>query len=477
MSSTSEPAIKSYFFGKGYRDLWTTIVDSWRRNLASARDHFSKVQAHIRTDEKHWAIIWGAAGVSVVIFGTAVFLIASAVHVVVLATFFLLIYIGFTLVYLTERGYLAWKRFFTVCPHCHGKNPLPEYFCPSCGAVHHRLIPSSYGILRHTCKCGHKLPATFFMKRGELTARCPESDCHQLLDRLHVESRKAFVPMFGGPAVGKSAYLFSAVQAFIDQRAPALGFTASFLDAGTGDEYRRIQEGLAQGRAPDKTLASLPRALNLQLDRKQGSPWLLYLYDPAGEAFGETEGLVLHKYQEYLSGLVFLIDPFSIPAVANEYRDRLSAVEVGLNPSRLPIEDALSRIVISLEEHFGLKKTARVKAPIAVVIHKVDAFDLEQRIGAAAVAERVRSSPTPLAVDQACNDLLRGQLIAWDQGDFVQQLESRFERVRYFSCSSLGRIPDSSRRRFEPRRVLEPLMWVLESTNAAFVEKQPKAAA
>ncbi len=477
MSSTPEPAIKSYFFDKGYRDLWATIVDSWRRNLASAKDHFSKVETHMRTDEKHWAIIWGAAGVSVLVFGTAVFLVASAVHVVVLATFFLLIYVGFSLVYLTERGYLAWKQFFPVCPYCHSKNPLPEYYCPACGEIHKRLIPSSYGILRHTCTCGQKLPATFFMKRGALTARCPDSDCHQLLDRLHVESRKAFVPIFGGPAVGKSAFLFSALQAFIDRQVPALGLTPSFLDAKTGDEYRRIQEGLAQGRTPTKTLATLPKALNLKLDRKQRSPWLLYLYDPAGEAFGETEGLLLHKYQEYLSGLVFLVDPFSIPAVTDEYHDRLPAVESGLKPSRLPIEDALSRIVISLEEHFGLKKTARVKVPMAVVIHKVDAFDLEQRIGESAVANRMRSSPTALDAADARNQLLRSQLIAWDQGDFVQQLEGRFERVQYFSCSSLGRIPDHSRRRFEPRRVLGPLMWILESTDSAFIEKRPRAAA
>ncbi len=477
MNSISEPAIKSYFFDKGYRDLRATIADSWRRNLASAKDHFDKVGAHLRTDDNHLAIVWGAAGVSVVIFGTAIFLVASAVHVAVLATFFLLIYIGFTLVYLTERGYLTWKRFFTVCPHCHGKNPLPEYFCPGCGVVHQRLIPSSYGILHHTCNCGHKLPATFFMKRGELASRCPEPHCHQLLDRRHVESRKAFVPIFGGPAVGKSAYLYSAVQAFIDQRAPALGLTASFLDPKTGSEYRRIQEGLARGRTPTKTLDKLPKALNLELDRAGKSPWLLYLYDPAGEAFGETEGLVLHKYQEYLSGLVFLVDPFSIPMVAGEYHDRLPAVESGLKPSRMPIEDALSRILISLEEHFGLKKTGRVKVPMAVVIHKVDAFDLEQRIGEAAVVQRLRSSLTPLDAGEVRDQLLRGQLIAWDQGDFVQQVESRFERVRYFSCSSLGRIPDLSHSRFEPRRVLEPLTWILESTNATFVEKRPRAAA
>jgi hypothetical protein len=475
MSTASEPAIKSYFFGKGYTDLGATIADSWRRNLASAGEHFSKASRHFGADEKSQALIYGTAAISVVLFGTAVFLLASAVHVVVLLTFFLLIYVGFTVVYLAERGYLGCRRFFAVCPECHSKNPLPEYYCPQCGEIHRRLIPSSYGILFHVCRCGTKLPATFFMKRGELTSRCP--DCEQVLDRLHLESRKAFVPIVGGPAVGKSAYLFAAVQQLIDQQAPRLGFMPSFLEAGTASEFERVQQGLAQGRPPAKTLATLPRALNLKLERSNGSPWLLYFYNPAGEAFAETEGLLLHKYQEYLSGIIFLIDPFSIPAVVAEYRDRLPAVESALAPSRLPIEDALSRILISLEQHFGLAKTACVKVPTAIVVNKLDAFDLEQRIGEPAVSARIKSSTGSANEVQVRDQLVRQQLIAWDQGDFVQQLENRFTRVRYFTCSSLGRMPDKSGRSFSPLRVLEPLMWILESGSSAFVVSQARAAA
>ena len=130
--------------------------------------------------------------------------------------------------------------------------------------------------------------------------------------------------------------------------------------------------------------ASNDRAFNLQLQKSGQSPRVLYLYDPAGEAFNETEGMVLHRYQEYLSGLVFLIDPFTIPEVRAEYSDRLPAVENALSPSKLPVEDALSRILISLEENFGLARGAQLKVPLAVVLNKVDAFDLERRIGESA---------------------------------------------------------------------------------------------
>jgi hypothetical protein len=478
-TATPEPAIKSYFFGKGYADLRSTIIESWERNLASAQSEFAQAGALWPGDypAKGFAILRGTAGIAVVLFGTAVFLLFSMVHITVLLTFFLLIYIGFSLVYLSERAYLALKQFFTVCPACHSKRPLPDYFCPKCGAVHlhRRLIPSSYGILHRTCQCGQSLPTTFFLKRGELPSKCP--DCNEMLEAGHTEARKAFLPVFGGPSVGKSAFLFSAVRQIVEEEAPRLGLQTSFLESRTESDFQRICQQLSEGRPPDKTLSALPRAFNLKLQKSGQSPRVLYLYDPAGEAFNEIEGMVLHRYQEYLSGLVFLIDPFTIPAVRAEYSDRMAAVESALNPSRLPVEDALSRILISLEENFGLTRGAQLKAPLAVVLNKVDAFDLEQRIGEPAVQARVKSSSTPLDPETARNQLLREQLIRWDLGGLVQQLETRCARIRYFTCSSLGHMPDASGRAFEARGVLEPVMWILSAADAAFAANRPRKAA
>lgn len=449
MSATAEPALRSYFFWKGYQDLRATIVESWKLNLASARDHFKSAEQYVPREgvEKGLAAFFGAAGASVVLFGTAVFVIASIIHIVVLFTFFLLIYVAFSLIHLAERAYLLGKRFFTVCPACHSKTPLPVYFCPRCSAAHRRLIPSSYGILKRTCTCGETLPATFFLNRDDLRASCP--DCGHLLQQGHFLSKKAFVPVLGGPSVGKSAFLFSAVHQFLTQVAPRRGLSTGFVDTRTEKEYARVCEALNQGRPPDKTLATLPHALNVELGFPQGEKSVLYLYDPAGEALAETEGLSLHKYQGYLSGIIFLIDPFAIPAVRKEYSTKLGAVENALKPSSLPVEDALSRLIIGLETHFGLGKAAKVTVPVAVVVNKADAFDLASRL-------RLGISPATVA------NRVREQLIRWDIGDVVQQLETRCSNVRYFSCSALGRMPDSDSRAFKPKGVLEPLMWVLD---------------
>ncbi len=478
MSTIQDPAIRSYFFGKGYADLRTVIADTWRRNLASAKQELTAMRSLWPRSwtGKGLALVRGAAAASVLVFGTAFFLIASVLHVAILLTFFLLVYLGFTLVYLTERAYLTWKGFFPVCPDCHSKNPLAEYFCPNpgCGAVHRRLIPSSYGILYRTCKCGQKLPATFFLQRGHLPAACP--DCKRMLGDL-IEIRKVFVPIFGGPAVGKSSFLLAVLRELAEHWAPSRGFAVRFPDSGVDSEIHRAWQNLAKGLPPAKTVTNLPRALNVQVGRSGQEGRLLYLYDPAGEAFGETEGLQLHKYQDYLSGLVFLIDPFSIPEVREIYADRLPRVEKALKPSQLPAEDAFARILIGMEEHFGLEKGARIKKPVAVVINKIDAFGLEQRIGEPAVQARLRSSPTPADPAAVRNHVVREQLVRWGLTDLVHQLETRCPQVGYFACTSLGRMPDGAVQPLEGRGVLEPLLWILETSDSMFKGERRKQAA
>jgi hypothetical protein len=443
MNTTAEPAIKSYFFGKGYHDLWAVIKESWERNLDSTKDFFSR----IKKDGEWWQnafsfIFWGGAGVSVIVFGTLFFVAVSLLHILLLSSFFLLIYIGFTIVWAIERTYLFFHGFFSVCPHCHEKTVLPEYLCDKCGKIHTKLIPNSYGILFHQCQCGQKLPATFFLNRGRLQARCSHEQCHQLLHREHVESKKIFIPILGGPSAGKTAFMFAVVRQLIEKKAAEMGFETAFIDSNTESEYKTIVDQLRKGNVPTKTVASIPKAFNLALKKNGKTKWFLYIYDPAGEAFENTENLTAHQYYEYLSGMIMIVDPFSIPAVRRDYEKELSRTWSNVNPSQLNIEDALNSVLLTLEESFGLSKTGKIKKPLAVVISKVDAFGLGGD------------------VDKK-SDLIRQQLIDWDEGGLIQQIETRFKEVQYFYSSALGRIPDSTSKDFVPSQVFEPMSWLL----------------
>jgi hypothetical protein len=475
VSAIQDPAIRSYFFGKGYRDLRAVITDTWRRNVVSAQNELNAMRNLWPGSwgAKGLALIRGAAAASVLVFGTAFFLIASVAHVIILLTFFLLVYLLFSLIYLTERAYLAWKGFFAVCPECHSKAPLAVYFCPKCNSAHRRLIPSSYGILYRTCSCGQKLPTTFFLQRGSLPASCP--DCKHMIGNL-IEVRKIFIPVFGGPAVGKTAFLAAGVRELAEQWAPPRGLAVTFPDSRTEGEIQNSWKFLAQGHPPMKTATNLPRAFTVQVGRNGQEGRLLYLYDPAGETFGETEGLILHKYQQYLSGLVFLIDPFAVPEVRDIYADRLPAVENSLKPSKLLTEDAFARILIGLEEHFGLEKGTRLKVPLAIVVNKIDAFGLEQRIGEPAVQAALRASPVPADPAAIRNQTVREQLVRWGLGHLVHQLETRCSQIGYFACTSLGRMPDGTQP-LQGRGVLDPLLWLLESSDSMFKAERRKQAA
>lgn len=465
MSKNLDPAIKSYFFGKGYRDLKKVIIDSWSSNISSAKYYFSKIGGF----GEEWKDVasfffFGGTGVSIIVFGSAVFLLLSFVHISLLIVIFSLTYIGFSVVYFSEKVYFLMKHFFSACPFCHEKHSLPEYLCPTCGVAHFRLTPNSFGILHHRCKCGDKLPCTFFLNRGELQARCPNKSCNQLLDRNHIETKRVFIPILGGASSGKSAFLFSAVRELIDNRAAMFGLTTKFIDTVTEAEYRSVEKKLLSGSAPSKTLSSVPKAFNLALKKDNKNKCLLYLYDPAGESYQNMDSLSSHRYFEYLSGMILVIDPFSIPVVRDQYKDKL-AKNVSINPSQLHSIDALDRVILTMEESFGLSHTSKLKQPLAVVLTKIDAFDLQKKIGRLAKKTDVSGPPTIMSLSVKSN-LIKAQLIDWGESGLIQRIDTRFRNVRFFSCSSLSRTSSQAGSEFKSMDVFEPLEWILKTVES-----------
>lgn len=163
-----QPAKVSYFFGKGYTDLWNTIKESWSRNIHSAGDQFSLAC------EKGCFTMGGGmnliAAISIFTFGSAITAFTTFAHIAVLFAFFAFIYIGFGLLWLIDRIYIMINKIKNACPNpdCQAPFLIPTYECPGCGEKHTNLVPSKYGILKRTCLCGTKLPTTFLNGRGQL---------------------------------------------------------------------------------------------------------------------------------------------------------------------------------------------------------------------------------------------------------------------------------------------------------------------
>lgn len=99
-----QPAKVSYFFGKGYSDLWNTIKESWSRNIHSAGDQFSLAC------EKGCFTMGGGmnliAAISIFTFGSLITAFTTFAHIAVLFAFFAFIYMGFGLLWLIDRIYI-----------------------------------------------------------------------------------------------------------------------------------------------------------------------------------------------------------------------------------------------------------------------------------------------------------------------------------------------------------------------------------
>ena len=428
----AQPAIKSYFFEKGYKDLWETIRTSWRYNIESAESHFEKA-----SDAETWfgKIMYFTAGLSVVVFGTAFFIVISFLHITVLIFFFFIIYLVFTLIWAIDASYRAKNKIFTACPNpgCYKKSILPVYHCPKCNAEHDSLWPSEYGILKRTCKCGEELPTTFFNGRSKLKASCPS--CKNTIESL--EARPVVIPIIGAPSVGKTFFVFSMVYYIKELLTKKTGHKFEFMNPYNETVYNSEISTLNSGQTLRKTTENNPIALNFFLS-KNGSKMLMFFYDSAGEAFSSTQHLSQHKFYDYFHGLIFIIDPFSIPEIHGQYKNQLSA-NTSIRPSNYPLEDVYDASIINLEKNYGFKVTEKITKPVAILFSKSDAFDLQSKIGKEAVEKLLASDNTIKTKQEAMNKLCKDFLSSNGMDALLRKMEWKFPNSSYFAVSSGGR--------------------------------------
>ena len=153
--------------------------------------------------------------------------------------------------------------------------------------------------------------------------------------------------------------MFSAIHIFIEKVASRLGYETEFLDKNTESKYNKTIQEMRHGTLPAKTVNNIPKAFNLALKKENHTDWLFYVYDPAGESYTKIDYVSLQKYNEYASGMIFLIDPFSFSAVRNKYSS--NDIEKEVSPGKLSVNDTLSRLLSALEESFGYLKLLNTK--------------------------------------------------------------------------------------------------------------------
>jgi Double-GTPase 2 len=243
------------------------------------------------------------------------------------------------------------------------------YECPSCGARHRRLAPNTWGAFRHVCRCGARLPTTIPLGRFRLTAYCPHcaGRLPERIGRVRVET----LPFVGGPAAGKTTFMFLAIRA-VSRRAQAADGRVAFVEARHAQAYAGALAEFRRGGQLAKTGPELPLATMVDVELPGANRPLrriLYLYDPAGEHFTGAAQVESLRYLDHGEALLFVVDPFALPAVrralTDEENERIakSAATSDEDPS-----DTLQRVLNELRTRPDQGRQKRV----AVVLTKAD---------------------------------------------------------------------------------------------------------
>ncbi len=455
-----EPAFKQYFFRKAFYDYWEVVQKSSEKNLTVLNWVKDRGLQLFQPNKILWftwplALCYIAIVVTGTIAGALAYLFFGLVHLTIVAgTAALAITTAYTLMGI-EYLLMLKRRISLKCPNgaCHGDISLPYYICPngSCGAKHENLLPGSYGVFSRQCRCGAWLPTLFLFGRNELNGYCPS--CNKSLNSSIGVTRNIHIPIIGGRSAGKSHFL-AATMLEIHRSADLGRVSVAFPEKKYEKDYAEWKRYFASGNTVNATSLKSPDAFLVNLN-SGGDDCLLYVYDPAGELFQQTDEMRNQEYFDYVNGIIFLIDPFSLPQVEHRLQKELTAKHL-IRPSVLAPQDAYSNLLQILQQQRGVG--TRSKKRLAVVLTKTDALNISDEI------QQIAASQPPLKKDDtqtAESNAIRIWLEKNGEGNLLRGIERDFKTVSYFYCSPLGRVPDSSTTPFVPNGVLKPLGWLL----------------
>lgn len=467
-----EPAYRHYFFYKALRDYEQVLCQSWDEMNKFTVRLIETGKKCFEEDSALFTWPWGVIYFLAMAGGMALAAIVGLLFALMLGAV-LVLCAGMTLALagllrLVEYAWMSWNRIFLACPHaeCYRKMTIPIYQCPDCGSKHNHLLPGFYGLARRRCQCNASLATLFLFGRNQLPSECPH--CHRPLNEAIGLVRNLHIPLVGGPSAGKTSFLMASMsdlyQRYLDNNVEL-----SFPEKKDQALFERCHRDFAHGHSVAKTVAESPDAFLVKVGTSSGNRGLLYVYDAAGELYQQTETLRRAEYYSYTHGVLFLVDPFSLPQVKSDFDSELRVAANQVKPCIEEPQEVYARMISTFQQHPGMKNGLS-KIPCAIIVSKSDAFGLDGMIQStvppAIVPPSSRLAAIRGSISAKTEDQESAAVRQWlddhGGGNLVRSVEKDFQQVRYFYCSALGRLPDGHLAAFKPDKVLEPLAWLLE---------------
>lgn len=490
-----QPAIVNYFFSDAYTDLAATIKDTFsklgeqiRDNADNIADDWDNLKDHLSDLlDEFWQIFPAIGWTFLLGFHLGQIILSSIItsilcalfslfHVIIVGIIMAFVYLGFITALGLDKLYCLFRGIGTTCPApgCQTHIGLPVYIC-RCGAKHTQLLPSRYGILNRTCKCGRKLPTTFFSGRDNLVKKvggtwvCPE--CGYDFGGRSTQTIDITIPVAGGPSSGKTCFLTQAIRE-IESQAPKYGLEFEYIEnPALGDDYKHNKGLFEHGQLPNKTNDYNLRYYQFYLSPKGAKVKnIVSICDVAGEAFDASDDAIGHQMGlKNAKAFLITLDPLSVSGFRDELKDKGFNYSRYMASEKFSLDDVLLTLIRNLENLHAISASKKVAADVVVTFTKCDIPALEGVFGANALAN-YQAKHNINSAYEATNRMCEEFLKKYGENNFLNSLKSKFRSVQFFTSSALGHVENGTK--FKPAGVEEPLLWLIDKESGSINLKE-----
>lgn len=399
---------------------------------------------------------------------------------------------------------MSQKKSTFICPYCFEEHKLLEvqFRCANkrCVDVDDMEITKYENGNINAPKKGKKCFDIPMTRKNTLpnSAECPECkqktykmvcpSCHNPLPESTLTGRNMIISIVGSRDTGKSHFIGVIINELINRISVKFGGAMEAFD----DTMKRYEDNFGRRLYVDLQKLDLTQSSELNVNNGAYRPLIFTLnfkskiilkdvvdsftfvfFDTAGEDLNDLDTMnTVNKYICKSAGIIFLLDPTKIPAVANQLDDKTiaqaSSVDMRLATGS---DDIMGRISKLIRHDKNLKQTELIKMPVAAVFSK---FDVIESIVRSGNPGSIILNPSPHCSARAfdlsdwhnVNTEIQSLLRGWNADSFMMQLEVNYKTYSYFTVSALGLNnnprEDSGIKTPAPHRIEDPLLWILK---------------
>ena len=361
---------------------------------------------------------------------------------------------------------------------------MKKYTCPYCYGVHDlktSILKCSYNVPGKADKCHtnvqkDKTGAVLSVADKKRCLNCKAARKAVYCNVVNKEIPSDFlngenfsVALLGAKASGKSNYIGVLINEIKKKMTSAFNCTLSLASSEESREYYNdhyYEPLFKNGRVVDATSQDEIPPLIFPLrfmDKKNRMTKVaaLSFYDTAGENLDSPDQMVVNnRYIPNAHGIILLLDPLQVPSIRERLKDKIP-----LPAQNTDVIEILSRIVETIRNVKNIRGT--IKTPLALAFTKIDALEefdiLRDDSCLKEESEHLKRGMFVKTDFESVNIEMQDVLENWMDGE-LEQLMKNFENYAFFGLTSLGGVPNGNKLstdKISPRRVLDPLLWLL----------------